>query len=62
MNKKKNIVSKEKTQNLSVRVPYSVYDTYEQYCVAEQITMSSILRKAVLEYVRNNNFDKSAQG
>lgn len=39
--------NKSNSQVMSFRVPYSVYELYEIYCIEEQITMSELLKKAV---------------
>lgn len=41
----KNKENKDKV--LSFRVPYSIYERYEQACIEEHIKMSDILRAAV---------------
>jgi hypothetical protein len=46
MNKNKE-ETKKKSQVVTFRLPFNVYEKYEQFCIEEQIYMADILKKAV---------------
>lgn len=58
MNKKK---LDEKTQVITFRLPYSVYDNYERNCIELQVSMSQVLRQAVNKFLTENS-EKTAKG
>jgi hypothetical protein len=61
MNNQKQKTRKEKTQRLSVRVPYSIYDLYERRCIEEHITMSKLLRETIVGYLERTNFNSLSE-
>lgn len=42
---------KKVSQVISFRLPVNVYENYERKCIEGRITMTDIIRKAVLNYL-----------
>lgn len=43
-------VKRKVSQVISCRIPIYVYEKYERKCLEDRVTMTSIIRKAVIKY------------
>lgn len=54
MNNQKNSRQK-KSQVIGCRLPYQVYEDYEQRCIELQIQMSEVLRQAIQRFMKEKS-------
>lgn len=53
--------TQKKTQVIGARIPYDKYNQLEIKCLENRVPISAIIQKAVLQYMKRNNFAVSGE-
>lgn len=54
---KKETVKQRKNKVMSFRVPYELFELYEQKCIEEQIRMSENFQSAFTDFLKRRNLN-----